>query len=357
MTKEQGSKAHLYLYDWVRVIGTVLVVLGHSVYMNWSGDMGGIALDYTNAVSNFAWWQTVLGKAARFAYMFHMPLFFTLSGAVYAIGSKTESLGALAKKKLKRLIVPYYVGGFLWMFPLRYMSGFYADADSLIKALNCFATGRYAMGHLWFLPSLFMCFMLFYIIHRPSDTGGGYIQTLIICFLLSFQFSGLCTVSGFGFPSCLSYIIYFAVGYGIELYRKNVKQSLPLETGVFLVTSVMLYNELQGRAFIADEFMLALVGIFWTLSLCMLICRIGIMNNRVIRRLSADSFLVYILHDPINFIMLGFGEKLIGSRAGIILFFGMRSWLNIVVCLLLAELIHYTIKVYRKKRVFYDKQA
>lgn len=40
MTKEQGSKAHLYLYDWVRVIGTVLVVLGHSVYMNWSGDMG-----------------------------------------------------------------------------------------------------------------------------------------------------------------------------------------------------------------------------------------------------------------------------------------------------------------------------
>lgn len=141
------------------------------------------------------------------------------------------------------------------------------------------------------------------------------------------------------------------------MYRKNVKQSLPLETGVFLVTSVMLYNELQGCAFIADEFMLALVGIFWTLSLCMLICRIGIMNNRVIRRLSADSFLVYILHDPINFIMLGFGEKLIGSRAGIILFFGMRSWLNIVVCLLLAELIHYTIKVYRKKRVFYDKQA
>lgn len=80
MTKEQGSKAHLYLYDWVRVIGTVLVVLGHSVYMNWSGDMGGIALDYTNAVSNFAWWQTVLGKAARFAYMFHMPLFLPCPG-------------------------------------------------------------------------------------------------------------------------------------------------------------------------------------------------------------------------------------------------------------------------------------
>lgn len=168
-----NKKEYVYLYDWVRVIGTILVVFGHSVYMEWSGDMGNIALNYANATPNFDMWRTVLGKVSHFAYMFHMPLFFALSGAVYALGSKTESLGELAKKKLKRLIVPYYVGGFLWMFPLKCISGFYADAESLIKALNSFATGRYAMGHLWFLPALFMCFMLFYIIHKPSYTGGG----------------------------------------------------------------------------------------------------------------------------------------------------------------------------------------
>lgn len=124
-----------------------------------------------------------------------------------------------------------------------------------------------------------------------------------------------------------------------------------------MLTTVMLYSELQGRAFIADGFMLALVGIFWTVSFCMLICRIRIMNNKVIRRLSVDSFIVYILHDPVNFLMLGFGEKLISSKAGTVLFFGMRSWFNIIVCLILAELIHYMIKMFQKKRVLYGEQA
>lgn len=58
------------------------------------------------------------------------------------------------------------------MFPLRYMSGFYADADSLIKALNCFATGRYAMGHLWFLPS-FLCALCCFISYIGLQIRGG----------------------------------------------------------------------------------------------------------------------------------------------------------------------------------------
>lgn len=155
----------------------------------------------------------------------------------------------------------------------------------------------------------------------------------------------------------MNYIVYFAVGYGIELYRKHKKQNIGVELAVFLVTSGLLYSQMCGYAFMEDQFTAALAGIFWTVSLCMLICRIGIMNNKVIRRFSADSFLVYILHDPINFVMLEFGEELINSRLGTVLFFGMRSWLNIIVCLILAELIHYVIKVYREKRVFYDKQV
>lgn len=170
MSEGRNGKEHIYLYDWVRIIGTVLVVFGHSVYMEWSGDMGSIACSMENVAPNFVAWHTALGKVSNFAYIFHMPLFFALSGAVYAIGNKEENLGILAQKKVKRLLVPYYFGGLLWMFPLKCISGFYSDNVVLVKALVRFVTGQYAMGHLWFLAALFMCFILFYYIR---NIGGG----------------------------------------------------------------------------------------------------------------------------------------------------------------------------------------
>lgn len=355
MNNGQKSKEHIFLYDWIRVIGTFLVVIGHSVYMEWQGDMGSIAINMENVASNFATWRTGLGYIVSFAYMFHMPLFFSLSGGVYAIGNRQEDLGTLVKKKFIRLIVPYYLGGILWMFPLRYISGFYPDIPSVIKAFIRFAVAQYAMGHLWFLPALFMCFILFWIIRNISANKGGYVQALVICFIITFHLSGLNVVSGFGFPNCLSYIIYFAIGYGLELFRKNVKQYLPAHVGVFLVTSGLLYSQLQGRALIEDAFTLALVGIFWTYSFSTLICRVKFMNNKVIRRLSVDSFIVYILHEPINFIMLGFGEKLISTKGGTVLFFGMRSWLNIIICLIMAESIHFVMGLYRKRKISYGE--
>ena len=50
-----------------------------------------------------------------FIYSFHMPLFFMLSGAVFA-SSPVVSFKTLVKKKTKRLILPYFVYGFAFMF-------------------------------------------------------------------------------------------------------------------------------------------------------------------------------------------------------------------------------------------------
>lgn len=78
-------------------------------------------------------WQRYL---AGWVYGFHMPLFFMLSGAVLAL----KPLGAFddfVKSKIERLLIPYFVWGWLFMLPIKRLGNFY-NQDSLLSALKGF---------------------------------------------------------------------------------------------------------------------------------------------------------------------------------------------------------------------------
>ena len=100
------NKKRVDEYDLLRVIATVLVVIGHSCYLI----MGGVRYEVQTDVS---WvYDSNLFRIVRFicgwAYGFHMPLFFLLSGAVYHLKEEIR-LKSLVCNKLKRLILPYYL--------------------------------------------------------------------------------------------------------------------------------------------------------------------------------------------------------------------------------------------------------
>lgn len=88
-----------------------------------------------------------------------MPLFFMLSGAVFA-SSPVVSFKTLVKKKTKRLILPYFVYGFAFMFPIKYVSDFYSP-KGLMKAMSSFFYTTEDSGHLWFLPHYFSVLSFF----------------------------------------------------------------------------------------------------------------------------------------------------------------------------------------------------
>lgn len=61
-----------------------------------------------------------LAMLADVIYLFHMPLFVTISGAVYAIGKqsgKYQDFKSLLVNKVRRLLVPYYFVAYLFVVP------------------------------------------------------------------------------------------------------------------------------------------------------------------------------------------------------------------------------------------------
>ena len=101
-------------YDIMRTIGVILVVLGHSLYLNMGNGQGGV--DYTSVYSL----GNLLGTNGYFnvskfivnpIYFFHMPFMFFVSGAVFRVGNKNKpyDFTRLIKNKAKRLLGPYII--------------------------------------------------------------------------------------------------------------------------------------------------------------------------------------------------------------------------------------------------------
>lgn len=80
-------------YDLIRVLLTISVVFGHSLYLEWSGDGGFITC--TGAVMhpvNNSSFVYALGFLQSWIYHFHMPVFFVLSGACFHLSTGGVSM-------------------------------------------------------------------------------------------------------------------------------------------------------------------------------------------------------------------------------------------------------------------------
>ena len=86
-------------FDLLKGVGILSVVLGHS------------------AISE---------PLHEMIYSYHMPLFFMLSGAVLAL-KPLKAFNIFVKSKVKRLLVPYYVYGLIFMLPIKYVGHFYNE--------------------------------------------------------------------------------------------------------------------------------------------------------------------------------------------------------------------------------------
>lgn len=126
-------------FDFVKVPAIVLVVLGHVVN------------HYTTPVC---------AVSTRIIYLFHMPLFMALSGAIFAIGcehSRYDAFVPFVANKTKRILVPFFGIGLLALAPVLCATG--------VSQLGIFGTsvniliGGEMIKHLWYLQSLYLIFI------------------------------------------------------------------------------------------------------------------------------------------------------------------------------------------------------
>ena len=148
----ESNRQRLNFVSFAYALGAILVVFGHSYPLGEA---------YTT-IPKF------LYRTQVFIYIFHMPLFFFISGLLLKyshpqVGGFQESSGAFLRKKATKLLIPYFALALIAIVPKYFVSQYISDTVTLDVGyiIRTFLIPRdNTWGHFWFIPVLFCFFCL-----------------------------------------------------------------------------------------------------------------------------------------------------------------------------------------------------
>jgi polysaccharide biosynthesis protein PslL len=290
--------------DVARGIGILLVVLGHN---------------------------TVFRESSRglyeAIYLFHMPLFFFVSGVTFRLTSPGEAL----RKRARALLVPYFMMGAIAVL-LAAQSG---DLDRVLSELRGVL---YGTGHtirfvpLWFLPCLFLVSISTVVVlgiarrslsleeferWRPRLLGGLVVTGLVggSLVLASGAFARPPFTDAIGRPLGLPWsldLLPFALAIfvaGVLFCRARIIRDCPMPAvviaGTCAVLAFLVANgvslDLNYRRMTSAWAVLAGVaaGIALVFALATLVARVPVMA-RVFAYLGSASLVILLFHAPLQ---------------------------------------------------------
>ena len=149
-----------------RIIGILLVVLGHSYPFNVPIPQG---LEFLRTV----------------IYSFHMPLFVFLSGFLAAKSSRTPKDYILGRAK--KLLTPYFVLSLAAFLPKLLVQAYLNDTVSLSFAYlirSELVPRENVWGHFWFLPVIFFLGVFSALMRTPLKKRSVQLPLLVCSYLL-----------------------------------------------------------------------------------------------------------------------------------------------------------------------------
>jgi len=347
-----GKLQKISLYDWVRLLATIMVVVGHSAYYSMYTALGGVG--YTLPVALSPVYDSFIFKSLRFVaiwvYGFHMPLFFFLSGAVLALKPIGQT-NSFLMKKARNLILPFFTAGLLFMLPVKYLSGFYTN-ESILPAIGLFIGGVDESGHLWFLWALFWVMAIFAIVQKILEkfTNNSPVLLLIITWLIQMNASNV-TVTAFQFSASLKYIFWFALGF---IFEKHFRDRLSLKLSGILFTFVGILEILHATYSMFTTETVIILGILLTVSLSHIFSVVfaKLYDTAVFKVLFRNLFSIYLYHDPLEYVVLKFTfqTNLLESDAGCWFYLFARTIGVTLLSILIGELLRTILKVFKNKK-------
>ena len=157
-------------------------------------------------------------------YLFHMPLFFFLSGYFF---SAKDTIKPFLKKKIKAILFPaifFYILSFFIIYSI-------GDHNNLKEYIQSFTYFLDPNGVIWFLIALFQIFIISYFVERYIQnslikifivlffTGIGYLMSIYKIFFLYFP------------QACLGLIFFYT---GLIIRKTNSMERLNDNKYVFL---------------------------------------------------------------------------------------------------------------------------
>jgi len=263
-------------------------------------------IDITKGIGIFfvIWGHTVC-PVKPYLYIFHVPLFFLLSGYFF---NKSNSISVTFFKKSKSLIVPFFF--FLFFLRLGFIVIHLIDgkftADLLFPWKPMYP--GITIGPLWFILSLFVATMLFSIL---SSLVRSDIIQFLVCFLLTwlgYILFNLRIHLPLHIDSSLSMMLFFFIGTFLNkknILRKSINFlqsfgfSLSLLAIFFLYTELYLpeidvsVNKLHGVFLIT--IVLMILGCFMILALSDLLNRVPVVRS-YLAYIGQNSLTVFAIH-------------------------------------------------------------
>ena len=165
------------------------------------------------------WWLDKL------SYAFMLEMFVFISGYVFGFQVRTKGSEKLRAKnllwgKFKRLMIPCMV------FSLLYIILFGRITQPVQKTLYGLVNG---VGHMWFLPMLFWCFVGVWVIEKLQLKAKCMIPVLVLCSVCSFLPLPL------RMGTAMYYMLFFYLGYIIERLDVSLDRFYTMKHCIILV--------------------------------------------------------------------------------------------------------------------------
>lgn len=316
-----------YRITRLRCFAIIVVVFGHSIILydpNW----GMYSTKYE--VTSLMYIKHIINT-------FQMPLFLFISGVCFYYSVKKHKyinrqsiLNGIVGKS-KRLLIPFVFIALFWMIPIRIICR-YTSWNNLnfMQIFTRVFLGKDS-GHLWFLPTLFLIFVISFAILPRINKKLFDILILIIALCLS--------VMSHMIPAILflnntaSSLYWFILGYEFcKYYKYNWMFKYSRTRWWMLAFSILiiLFVVIWGRSDLFAKFSEIVAVTFLLLSAYM--CTSSRKCSAVCQLISDKSMGVYLIHSPLIYFTYSYLANISPSCVVLINFFACGFVALILTC-------------------------
>lgn len=261
--------------SFLQTFGIILVVLGHT-------ERSGTSFFIRDLI-----------------YSFHMPLFVFISGYLLKFTTKEKigdiKLGNFIIKKLKRLIVPYFVISSLAYVPKYLLVKFALRPLELsIKdyILNMLYPWDNPIIFFWFLPTIFLIMLLTVVLYRIFKNQTRII--LVLSLIINLVSSELLDTKFLNISGVLNYLIFFILGIYYLENEKKIEEILNKKNIIVLILTliILMINVIIPMTNIKIIYILiAIIGIIFSISCSKIYLDL---NLKFLDHLKGKSFSIYL---------------------------------------------------------------
>ncbi|NLG05003.1 MAG: acyltransferase family protein [Clostridia bacterium] len=291
---------------------------------------------------------------------FHLPIFFIVSGYLFFLkGDAKRPFAELLKHKAAGLLYPYLAfSGVYIMIDLIYLSVTTHELPlkPAVSVLFRVFSG-WGIGTLWFLPVLFLCELLFWIMKRPNSKWIVFI--LLLCCAVTGSFAGTYINAHFSEKGpmlqaliyrlgnlaarCLISVVFMGIGFFYATYEEWMMQKTTkvsrIIIGMILLTITVcmagLHGEINLRIALIDHIWIYyLSGTMGTMALLFIFRELK--GLKWLSFVGVNSLIIMATHEP--FMVMDLIQWIL-MKAGIMNTVVAHSYLHVVIAFFLTMIV------------------